>query len=148
MILLIPFIFSFKINKVNTFLASTTPFLSNLFIAFEVRLITNPGKLSLAKGITVFVSAFFPKLPNQVPKDLPDWNILDLWFLLCVILLTYYYQKHFLINLFVFLLEIIHVVILHLQKFPYLVLKLFLSFFRCVFNLFKCVFVSLTLASW
>ena len=38
---------------------------SNLFIAFEAKLFTNPGKLSLAKGRAIFVSAFFPKLPNQ-----------------------------------------------------------------------------------
>ena len=46
-------------------------FLSNLFIAFEVELRTNPGKLSLAREIAIFVSAFFPKLPNQKAKDSP-----------------------------------------------------------------------------
>ena len=79
----IAFICSFKINKVNLFPALTAPFslifLSNLFIAFEVKLLTNPGKLSLAKGIAILVSAFFPKLPNQEPKDPPDWIILDIW---------------------------------------------------------------------
>ena len=40
-------------------------FLLNLFIKFEVKLLTIPGKLSLAKGTAMFVSAFFPKLPNQ-----------------------------------------------------------------------------------
>ena len=40
-------------------------FPSNLFIALEVILPTNPGKLTLAKEILIFVSAFFPKLPNQ-----------------------------------------------------------------------------------
>ena len=44
-------------------------FLSNLFIALEVKLFTNPDKLSLAKGIAIFVSAFFTKLHNQEPKD-------------------------------------------------------------------------------
>ena len=34
-------------------------FLSNLFIKFDVKLLTNPGKLSLAKGTAIFVSAFF-----------------------------------------------------------------------------------------
>ena len=62
----------FEVNKVNIFPALTAPFplifLSNLFIALEVKLITNPGKVSLAKGILIFVSAFFPKLPNQEPK--------------------------------------------------------------------------------
>ena len=52
-ILIISFMSSFEINKVNPFPALTAPFslifLSNLFIAFEVQLLTNPGKLSLAK---------------------------------------------------------------------------------------------------
>ena len=51
-------------NKSNPFSAMTVPFslnfLSNLFIAFEVKLLTNPGKLSLAKEIAIFVSALFP----------------------------------------------------------------------------------------
>ena len=34
-------------------------FLSNLFIAFDVKLLTNLGKLSSVKGIATFVSAFF-----------------------------------------------------------------------------------------
>ena len=64
MILIISFISSFKVNTVNPFPACTAPFplifLSNLFIAFEAKLLTNPGKLSLAKGIARSVSAFFP----------------------------------------------------------------------------------------
>ena len=51
-------------NKVNPFSALTAHFplifLSNLFVAFEVILLTNPGKLSLAKRIETFVSDFFP----------------------------------------------------------------------------------------
>ena len=51
-ILIILIIYSFEVNKVNLFPALTTPFplifLSNLFIAFEVKLLTYPGKLSLA----------------------------------------------------------------------------------------------------
>ena len=73
MVLIISFISSFKINKVNPFPALTAPFplifLSNLFIAFEVELLTNPGKLPLAIGIAMFISAFFSKLPNQELKD-------------------------------------------------------------------------------
>ena len=57
-------------NKVNPFPALI--FLSNLFIAFDVKLLTNPSKLSLAKGIAIFASHFFPKLPNQEPKDPSD----------------------------------------------------------------------------
>ena len=52
MILIISFISSFKINKVNPVPALTVSFplifLSNLFIAFEIKLLTNPGKLSQA----------------------------------------------------------------------------------------------------
>ena len=63
-ILIISFISSFEINKVNPFPALTAPFvfilLSDLFMALEVKLRINPGKLSLAKGIGTFVSAFFP----------------------------------------------------------------------------------------
>ena len=43
-----------------------------MFIAFEVKLLTNPGKLSLAKEIPMFVNAFFPKFPNQESKDPRD----------------------------------------------------------------------------
>ena len=76
MILIISFISSFEKNKENLFPGLTTPFslsiFSSFFIAFEVKLLTNPGKLSLAKGISILVSAFYPKLPNQEPKDSPD----------------------------------------------------------------------------
>ena len=75
-ILIISFISSFYINKVNPFPAPSAPFplifLSNLFIAFEAKLLTNPDKLSLAKGTATFVSAFFPELVNHEPKDPPD----------------------------------------------------------------------------
>ena len=76
MILIISFISSFEIKKINPFPALTAPFplifLLNLFNAFEVKLLTNPGKLPLAKGIVIFVRALFPKLPNQEPIDPPD----------------------------------------------------------------------------
>ena len=49
-------------DKVNPFLVLTAAFpinfMSNLFIALEVKLLTNPGKLPLAKGIATFVRAF------------------------------------------------------------------------------------------
>ena len=71
-ILIISFISPFKINKVNPFPALTAPFphifLSNLFIAFEVKLLTNPSKLSLDKRTAIFVYAFFSKLPNHESK--------------------------------------------------------------------------------
>ena len=68
MILIISFISPFEINKINLFPALTAPFplifLSSLFITFQVKLLTTPGKL--------FVSAFFPKIPNREPKYLTD----------------------------------------------------------------------------
>ena len=76
MILIISFISSFKMNKVNPFSALAAPFpltfISNFFIAFQVIFLTNPGKLSLAKGSGTFVGDFWPKLPNQEPKDPAD----------------------------------------------------------------------------
>ena len=63
MILIISFISSFEIYKIIFFSALTAPFplifLSNLFIVFDAKLLTNLGKLSLAKGIAIFASIFF-----------------------------------------------------------------------------------------
>ena len=63
MILITSFISLLEINKVNPFPALTAPFslnfISNLFITFKIKLLTHPGKLSLAKGIARFVSTFF-----------------------------------------------------------------------------------------
>ena len=57
----------------------------------------NPGKLSLAKEIAIFSSAFFPKLANQEPKDTLDWVILDIWALLSFIFVEIMLAKAFLI---------------------------------------------------
>ena len=50
-------------NKVNPLLALTAPFpiifLSNLFIAFDGKLLTNPSKLSLAPGVKKHLLVFF-----------------------------------------------------------------------------------------
>ena len=101
--------------------------------------------MSLAIGITKFVSTFFSRLPYQEPKDPADWIILDVWALLSFISVEILLENAF-ISVFVLLLEIIHVAILHLESFSYLFLILFLSyFFAADFNLFNCVFVSLTL---
>ena len=74
--ILITFKYSFEINQVSPFpaLAAFFPliFISDLFIAFEARLLTNPGKLSLAKGIAKSVITFLPKLPNILRRNLPD----------------------------------------------------------------------------
>ena len=55
---------SFILDKVNPVPVLTSPdppiFLTNLFIALEIKLLTNPGKLSPARGISTFASAFFP----------------------------------------------------------------------------------------
>ena len=66
MILTISVTSLFEINSVNHFAVLTAPFsfifLSNLYIALEVKLLTNPGKLSLAKGIGIYVSYFLREL--------------------------------------------------------------------------------------
>ena len=64
MILIISFISSFVKKKVNLFPALTAPFycssfLSNVFIAFEAKLLTNPGTLFLTKEIATFFSDFW-----------------------------------------------------------------------------------------
>ena len=78
----------------NSFPALTASFplifLSNLFIAFGVKLLINPGKLSLVKEIAMFVGAFFPKWPNQKPKDPPDSIILDIWALLSFLFVFFF----------------------------------------------------------
>ena len=75
-IFIISFISLFEINNVNNFTALTAPFplifLSNLFVALICKFLTNPTKLSLAKGIPMLVSGFFPKLPNHGPNNPPD----------------------------------------------------------------------------
>ena len=80
---------SFEIDKMNLFPALTTPFSLTfspyLFIAFEVKLFTNPSKFSLAKGAAIFVSPCFPKLYKQKPKHPTDWIILDIQALLSFI---------------------------------------------------------------
>ena len=61
--LIMSFISSFEINRVNPFSALITPFslifLSNLFIALKVKFLTNLGKLYVAKAIATFFSTFF-----------------------------------------------------------------------------------------
>ena len=63
MILMISFISSFEIIKLNPFLGLVAPFplifLSILLMAFEAKLLTYADKLSLAKGVTRSLVLFF-----------------------------------------------------------------------------------------
>ena len=101
MILITSFISSLEINKVNRFPALTAlfplTFISNWFIAFKVKLLTNPGKMSLAEGIAILASAFFTKLPGKEPKDPSDWVILDIWLLLSFVSADILLAKEFLV---------------------------------------------------
>ena len=58
---------------------------------------TNPGKLSLAYVIAMFVSASLSKLDNQQSKGPPDWIILDIWALLTFISVDILLAKAFLV---------------------------------------------------
>ena len=51
--------------------------------------------MSLAKEIAMFVSAFFPKLPNHESKYPPDWIILDVWALLSFMFVDVLLEKAF-----------------------------------------------------
>ena len=85
MILIISLISSLEINKIKYVSALTAhvPLICQIYLLqFEAKLLTNSGKLSLAKGIAIFVSDFIPKLPNQEPREPSDWIILDIWALL------------------------------------------------------------------
>ena len=62
-----------------------------------MKLPTNPGKLSLAKGRARFVSVSFPKLANQETKDPPDRIILDTSTLLSFVFVNILLAKAFLI---------------------------------------------------
>ena len=60
---MISFISSLEINNINLFSGLTAPFplifLSNLFIVFEAKLLLNPAKLSLVKGIAILLVLSF-----------------------------------------------------------------------------------------
>ena len=47
-----------------------------------------------------FFSASLPKLPNQAPKDPPDWIILNIWALLSFISVDILLAKEFPILIF------------------------------------------------
>ena len=104
-------------------------------------MLTNPGKLSLAKGIAIFVSAFFPKLLDQEPKYPLDWIVSDIWVLLSFIYVAILLAKGFLVLVVCF-------VVKNYSCGNSSSLKLFLVdlnvvsvlFFATDFNLFNCVF--------
>ena len=153
MILIISFTPSFPIHQLNHFCVLTSTFafffLSNLFIAFEVKLLTNPSKLSLDKGIAIFVYAFFPKLPNQELKDPSDWIILDIWLSLSFIFVDIFLPK-------VFLVWVVCLVVRNnscgnsscSKFFVFNIYYVLVLFFAADFNLFNCVFVRLTCHLW
>ena len=124
-------------------------FLSNLFIAFEVKLLTNRSKLSLDKGIAIFVYAFFPKLPNQELKNPSDWIILDIWLSLSFIFVDIFLPK-------VFLVWVVCLVVRNnscgnsscSKFFVFNIYYVLVLFFAADFNLFNCVFVRLTCHLW
>ena len=143
MIFIILFISSFEVNEVNHFPALTAlfplVFLSNLFIAFEVKLLTNPGKLSLVKGIAMLVSACY---------DPPDWIIVDSLALLDFTSVDMLLAKAFLILFVCLVVRNNYVAVLHHQSFSFLILILFLSYFLLLVFICVIVFFSLTLAYW
>ena len=147
MILMISFISSFKINKVNPFPTLRLPFplifLSNVFIAVEAKLLTYPGKSSLTKGIAIFVS----KLPSQKPNDPPDLIILDIWALQSFAPAEILLAKAFLI-LVVYLVRKESWGNSSFSKFSLFILNTVpVLFFAADFNLLNHVFVILTLTS-
>ena len=81
-ILIISFISSFEINKLTPLPALTAHFphifLPNLSItfgvAFEAKLLTNTGMLSLAKGIAKYVMTYLSNFSPILPKLHPNEN--------------------------------------------------------------------------
>ena len=110
-------------------------------------MLTQPGKLSLAKVIAIFASAVFPKLPNQGPKDPLDWIILDIWVWRSFISVDKLLGKTFPIL-------VVYLVVRKNSFGNSSTWKFFLSninivsvlFFAAHFNFFGCVFVTSTFA--
>ena len=102
-------------------------FLWNLFISFEAKLLTNPGKLSLAKGIARSVSVFFLNFLTANQKI----YLIELILVVCLVVRNNSCGNSSSSKFFLFILNIVLVI-----------------FFAADFNLFSRVFVSLTHASW
>ena len=93
------------------------------------------------------VTALFPKLPNQEPKDLPDWIILDIWALLSFISVDIFLAKAFLILVICFGVRNNSCDNSSSLKFFLFSLNIVrASFFAADYNLFNCAFVNLTLS--
>ena len=100
--------------------------------------------MSLAKGIAIFVSAFFPKLPNQKPKDPPYWTIWDIWALLSFISVDILLANTFLNLVVCFVVRNNSFGNSSSSKFFLFNLNIVPTlFFAADFNLFNCIFVSL-----
>ena len=130
-------------------------FLSNSFTALEVNLLTNPVKLPLTKGIcqsycdvvATFVPAFSPKLAKGEPKDPPIWIISHIWVLLTFISRDISLAKTFLF--FVVCLVFRNNLCGNSSYAKFFLFNLNVApvlFFAADFNLFNCVFFSLTLS--
>ena len=103
---------------------------------------TNPGKLALAKGIAIFVNAFFPKLPNQESKDPLDWIILYIWVWLGFISIDMLLGKAF---IFVVCLVVRNNSCGNSSSSKFFLVNLNVApvlFFAVDFNLFNCAFFS------
>ena len=97
----------------------------------------------------MFVSAFFSKLPNQEPKDLPDWIILDIWALLSFISADILLLKTFLISVVCLVVRNNSCGNCSSSNFSLIILNIIpVLFYPADDNFFNCAFVSLTLGSW
>ena len=142
---------SFEMNKVKIFQVLTAPrsliFLSNLFKRDEVALVANLGITSLTKGTARSSNTFLSKLPNVLPRNLPDWIALDNKDLLSFIFTSILLAKAFLFVVFCLVVKNNSWWKSSSWKFFLVILNVVpLLFFAADFNLFSCVFVSLTLA--
>ena len=121
----------------------------NLFIEFEDKSLTIADKLCLAKEIGRSVITYLSKLSDIFGRSPPDWIILDNCTLLNLIFVD-------IVLAMTFLISIVRLVARNNSCSNSPSWKFFVfnnivpvfCFFAADFNLFNCVIVSLTLASW